>query len=125
MDNFFCLYQNHRFQDDGAYCSNDFKSFARKFKNFLNRNLPSGVEIVNHRCGHYDLSGFAKKGDSYVYYSWSWDRFNPVDAVSASGAMRGCLYRTAKHDRDWTGGFNQFCPIAELPRRIAETLDRA
>ena len=117
IDNFLKEYNGHRFADDGAYCSADFKSFSRKFKNYLKRNLPDGCRIINHNCGHYYVSGFIKKEEQYVYYSYSWDRFNSFDI------KKECvLIRAAKNEKDYTGGINHYTSISALPKYIQNML---
>lgn len=115
MDKFLKEYHGHQFDDWGAYCSDDFKSFARKFKNYLKRN---GVNVVEHSCNHYDLSGFAEENGVYVYYSWSWMRYNPVNIYGEGCMDDGVLVRYAKDTRDFTGEHNNFCSIAQLPDKI-------
>ena len=122
-DSFLARYNGHRFVDAGAYCSDDFKAFARAFKSYLKRNLPEGCEVVEHRCGHYDVSGFVTRDGKYVYYSWSWNRCTPLD-VNAGGCHDGVLFRTAKSEKDFKGGWNHFCPMTEIPERIGQMLGR-
>lgn len=124
-DKFLSEYQNHTFRDDGCYLSEDFKSFARKFRNYLNRNLPEGCEILNHRIGHYDLSGFVRMGEKYAYYSYSWNRFSPVDVREGSNPRSAVLYRTAAGSSDYRGGFNRFASIEDAPAAIASILKQS
>lgn len=123
MDKFLKEYHSHRFEDWGAYCSKDFKAFATKLKNYLERTLPGDCEIVKHRCGHYDLSGFIKHEDEYIYYSYSWDRFNPVD-IWEDSCPRGVLVRHAASDRDYRGERNEFTSLEGLPEKIVEMFVR-
>ena len=121
-DRFLKEYHGHTFQDDGCYLSEDFKSFARKFKNYLNRNLPDGCEILKHKVGHYDLSGFVRLGEKCAYYSYSWNRFSPVDVREGSSPMKAVLYRTADGPSDYRGGNNRFASIEDVPEAIASIL---
>ena len=114
MDKFLKEFDGHIFVDEGAYCSNDFKTFARKFKNYLKRTLPANFEIVDHYCGHYYLCGFVKNGNNYAYYSWTWNRYSPVRP------SQSILVRTAKNERDFTGGFNQYTELENLPQAIVK-----
>ena len=122
MDKFLKEYKWHRFEDAGSVCSNDFKSFARKFKGYLQRNLPSCYSIKGHRCGHYDLSGFVERNGKYAYYSWSWNRYSDLDTREGTNPQMAVLYRTATDDKDFHGGFNHFCSIESLPEKILEVL---
>ena len=123
MDNFLRTYNGHLFQDDGIYCSRDFKSFSLKAKNYLKRNLPADCEIINHRCGHYDFSGFVKKGDKHVYYSYGWNRHDRLNTKSESIFGGGAvLVRTAKDSRDFRGGTNNFTSFEGWPGLVKRFL---
>ena len=123
MDKFLREYHGHRFEDEGAYCSKDFKSFATKFKNYLKRTLPADCEVVRHNCGHYYLSGFIRRGNAYIYYSYSWDRINPVD-IRRDDCFGGVLVRHAASDADYRGEHNNFTSIEELPRKLGDMFSR-
>ena len=124
MDKFLKTYHGYIFDDWGTECSDDFKSFARKFKNYLTKNLPSTCNIKKHSCNHYDLSGFVEQDGHYIYYSYSWNRYSPVD-VRDDGCMRGVLVRFAANDNDWRGEMNHFTSLANLPETIKVMLTGA
>ena len=119
MDKFLKEYDGHRFEDWGTTCSTDFKSFCRKFKNYLKRNLP-GCEVIGFKANHYDTSGFIKKGEHFVYVSYSWNRFSPVD-INEDGT-RGVLYRVAHSEKDYRGELNHFVSLKEIPEAIKEMI---
>ena len=122
MDRFLKEYDRYVFEDWGTVCSPDFKSFARKFKNYLKRSLPEGYKVVGHRCGHYDLSGFVENNGKYVYYSWYWNRGSqPIDLASPD-MNNHVLYRRAENEKDYRGGGNHFCSVQDLPKEIAGML---
>ena len=123
-DRFLKEYNGHIFEDWGAYCSKDFKSFARKFKNYLKRNLPGDEIIVKHGCGHYDLHGFVKHGNDCIYYNYNWDRYNPVDVHEDANLHKAVLVRYAKDENDYHGSKNEFCSIEQLPEYIAKMFAR-
>ena len=124
MDKFLKEYDGHRFEDCGCYCSDDFKSFARKFKNYLKRSLPKEAEIVGHSCNHYDLSGFIRLKEKYVYYSYTWNRCTPVKVHADHYLNDGVLLRLAESDHDYIGKTNHFVSIADLPSMAEELLRR-
>ena len=71
-----------------------------------------GAEVVNPLYGHYDMSGFIKRGDKYVYFSYSnLDRTKVLlkdTSLYSNGGYAPLLIRTAKHERDFTGGANNY-----------------
>jgi len=101
-------------QDDGCRVSKEFHSFQIAFMNAMRKIAASlGGEVVNPCYGHYDMSGFVKRGDRYVYFSYS-NACNYggrnyaalTDHHSTGYCLPPMLIRTAAHDHDWTGGAN-------------------
>lgn len=112
-------------KDDGAYTSEEYKSFAKDAKKALLkalRQICPEFDIKKYRIGHYDLSGFVSYKGKYVYFSHDIPRgCTPVD-LKAVGCCDGWLYRTANDENDFTGGNNHFCETANLPIEISEML---
>ena len=107
-------YRDYTFSS-GGYTGEDFKSFARKYKNVIKEQIGEKGEIVKWSPNHYDLSGFIRHNNTgnLVYFSisdvrWSDDWFNSV------------LIRTAEHDRDFRGGHNNFTPLTEFGQMFEE-----
>ena len=104
-------YQGRILEDGGAYKSQEFIQFARDMKSTIREVCKdNGAELVKFSVGHYDVSGFALKNGRYVYFSYSEPRHWPID-LNDSGYMNGILIRTAEHDKDFHGGYNNFCNI--------------
>ena len=112
-------YNGHIFEDWKTTCSNDYKSFSRKFKNRLKK---AGFEVLNHQTGHYDLSGYVREKDVYIYYSYN-NRYNPVD-ITANDAINGVLIRYAASDTDYRGEFNNFTSLIDLTSDLKMMLNR-
>ena len=115
----FINYDGHRIEDWGPVCSDDFKAFSRAFKSYLKEN---GINVIRHNCNHYDFSGFAKEGETYVYYSWAWDRYHPVE-VHSDSILQSLLVRFAASETDYKGENNRFCALAEAPKRIKQMFE--
>ena len=79
----------------------EFKSFARKFKNDLNKELTKiNATMTEFTRGHFYVSGFFRlKCGKCFYFSISDVRFFPDDQM---------LYRTAESETDYRGGRNQY-----------------
>ena len=123
MDKFLAKYQGHTFEDWGSICSDDFKKFVRDFKSYLKRNLPGDCELIGFKPNHYDTSGFVKHGSEYIYVSYSWDRYSPVDIIRTD-PMMGVLIRYAKDERDYRGERNNFTSLMEAPDDIVKMFVR-
>ena len=109
-------------EDWGSVMSDDGKSFYRAFKNYLKRSFPE-AEIIGFKPNHYDVSGFIRRGEKYIYVSHSIDRYKGFVDFSETGAFNGVLYRTAAHDRDYTGT-NHFCSMFELVDAVNALFER-
>lgn len=104
---------NHVFSS-GPYAGKDFQSFNTKFKNAIKKLLPQGYSIYSWNKGHYYCSAVIQTDNgTYIYMSIPdvrWDSY---------GWIRDILYRTMKHDKDWTGGQNHRTSLFTFTRDIA------
>jgi hypothetical protein len=101
--------------ESSSYATPEFNGFARTTKSELRKELTSyGLELAGYNKGHFEISGFIlnTRTGKLAYYS--------IGDVRPTFTGNGVLYRTAEHNRDYTGGMNQFCEIDEL----AENLER-
>lgn len=81
----------------------EFSQFARDFKKEFIKELQTiGANFDSFGVGHFYVSGFFKKGEQLFYFSIS-------DVRHGFGTK--LLYRTAKHNKDWTGGSNRYAQI--------------
>ena len=93
----------------------EFNSFSRAFKKYIKENLPKNAELVNFSKGHFYCSGFVKKEDKYVYFSISDVRYFPDQWYNQ------VLVRTAKNEKDYSGGFNGYTKLDNFKKSV-ETL---
>lgn len=76
------------------------RTFKREFTKFLQAR---GVtEIAIGKPNHFDMSGFFKAPNGQLWY------FSIGDL---RGFKENMLIRTAKHNRDFTGGMNQYATL--------------
>lgn len=109
VSSFIRKWHGRRLQDDGCYVSKEFHSFQVAFFNAMRKIAKGlGAEVVNPLYGHYDMSGFIKRGDKYVYFSYSSLDRTYVQLKDNSSWHCPLLIRTAKHERDFTGGTNNY-----------------
>ena len=108
-------YNGYRIEDCCTVTGDDFKSYCRKLKSALNKEAKlMGFDSVTLHPGHYDMYGFFKKDDKYVYWSFSVVRDDMPTFLDKSDYFHGFLYRTAKSDKDFTGGNNHYTDLANL-----------
>lgn len=101
----------------GSTTGDDFKVFARLFRNYIKKQLPMGSELVDFSRGHYDLSGFIRKNDKFVYFSISDVRYFP------NAWCEEILIRTATSAKDYTGGSNNYTTLQKFRENVHELLN--
>ena len=101
-------------QDDGGVVSQQFKMFAKEL----------GAELVSFSAGHYDVSGFIEKGGKYAYFRFSVPRGERPMDLCEGGFMGNVLVRTAAGPKDYTGGWNNFCSMAEIKELMERLFDQ-
>ena len=83
----------------------EFVSFSRLFKKAITRELNSiGATLTDFNTGYFYVSGFFRKDGKCYYFSLSDVRHF---------ANSDLLYRTAKDEKDFTGGHNQYVKIED------------
>ena len=102
----------------GATTGQDFRVFARMFKNHLAGLIrPKGLRIVNCSLkNHYFVSGFVTNGQQYVYFSVSDVRFFP------GKWYKEILIRRAKDEHDYTGERNHYCSLDNFQKAVCELM---
>lgn len=125
METIIKKYQNKTVEDWGSMMSYEARKFALDFQRRLKHNAKNrNMEVVNFNINHYDFSGFLKRGDKYVYFSYDIPRHEePINLYSRS-CRSGFLIRTAKHPKDYKGGYNNFCNLIQFFDSVEYLLDR-
>ena len=114
-------------EDDGCYLSKEFHSFQVAFFNAMRKIAKSlGGEVVNSSYGHYDMSGFIKCGDKYIYFSYSngcgRGGRNHVVLKNNGDWLPPMFCRTAKNEKDYSGGTNNNCYFEDCEEVIERLL---
>lgn len=87
--------------EQSSHNSPQFLAFAKLFKTELKKQLESiGAKIDKVTVGHFYISGFFTKGGKFYYLSWH-------------NGDKQLMYRTAKNNKDYSGGSNQWVRISE------------
>lgn len=101
----------------GVTVSDDYKSFQTKYRNFLKKLCKeNGYELVKFNPNHYNFSCFVKGNDKFVYISISDVRYFKKEWFN------NILIRSAKHEKDYTGGSNQYTSLPCLEAKIQSML---
>ncbi len=107
MENFEKKWAGTQFESS-CFETNEFKSFASALKRALSKDAKeNGIEVLNFSKGHFQVSGFLKKNQKYIYWSIPDVRFTNtrLDAI---------LYREAMDASDFRGGYNHFTHFGKL-----------
>lgn len=109
-------YDGYTIEDACTVASEDFKSYCKKLRSALSKEAKLHGMEVTLKPNHYDMSGFFKKGDKFAYWSFYVMRGDMPTYLNDEDKY-GCekfLYRTAKSEKDFTGGRNNYCTLSEL-----------
>ena len=96
---------NYEFSS-GTVAGDDYKKFQRAAKADLKKKAETaGYTLHSFHAGHYDFSAVLRDAETgkLIYVAISDVRFFRNQWYTE------VLYRTMKHDKDWSGGTNQFC----------------
>jgi len=90
----------------GSVNSEEFNTWVKAFKKELRKELDifNGTDFEMGK-GHFYVSGFFRVGEQLVYFS--------ISDVRGSMSPTQMLVRTAEHNKDWTGGHNQYVTIQD------------
>lgn len=101
----------------GVYTGEDYLSFQTKYINYLKTLCKSNNwELVSIGRNHYCFSCFIRSCNKYVYLSISDVRYYSRDWYER------ILIRTAKSEKDYTGGSNNFTSIENLEHNVGRLL---
>ena len=96
------------------------KEFSKAYKAYIKKQIaPYNYELVNFSDGYCECSGFVTNGQKYVYFNSGDYRMS----ASYSDIFDRVLVRTANDERDYRGGFNQFCPLEQIGKKINELME--
>lgn len=94
--------------ESSCYKTPEFKSFARKFKNVMAKELAAiGAKITAYNTGHFYVSGFFRTPCGNCYY------FNLGDVRGSEVRMPSMMYRHAENEKDYTGGTNMWIGLED------------
>jgi hypothetical protein len=115
LKNYLLLGEEHF--GSGSVNSDEFNTWVRVFKSQLRMELNKiGATDFEVNKGHFYVSGFFRVGEQLVYFS--------ISDVRGSMNPDQMLVRTAEHNKDWTGGHNQYVTIQDgMSREIAMKFD--
>lgn len=104
--------------ESSCYKTDEFKDFIRDFRSDLNTMLKgTGWHIVcPFSAGHFYISGLLYNPfeNKHVYISTSDVRFFRDEWYNH------LLIRTAKNEKDFTGGANRYCRFYDLPLTLTQ-----
>lgn len=75
-----------------------------------------GAKVASNSKGHYDTSCFIERNGKFVYISHSSGLSRMGSGVRIE--LDSFLIRTAQNGKDYRGGCNQYCDIANLQSMI-------
>jgi hypothetical protein len=99
-------YINYRFESS-CYRTEEYIKFERQCRKELKSMLTErGINLHKFLPNHFEWSAVLEKGGKFVYV-----RISDVRCFSWYNEV---LIRTMAHDRDWTGGTNNYCSFDKI-----------
>lgn len=119
--NFYTKWQNAILADAGGYVSKEYRSFQTALVREISKYATAvGAQVASNLKGHYDTSCFIERNGKFVYISHSSTLARMGGGVRVE--LDSFLIRTAQHAKDYRGGYNQYCDIANLQSMIDDLL---
>lgn len=108
-------WRDYRFTSSSGL-TQEWEAFSRQMRAYLKKTLAPDFELVSYSRGHFYFSAFLKNIETgkLAYISCSDVRFFPNEWAER------LLIRTAKHDKDYTGGVNCSSSLDELKQKVQE-----
>lgn len=93
----------------------DYLQFQKEAKAELKKMVKAeGLELHKFNTNHYGFSAVIKNesNNKYAYISITDVRYYQ------NKWWNHVLYRTMSHEKDWTGGYNQYCTWEEIGKAV-------
>ena len=115
--NFYNKWQDAILADAGDYVSKEYRSFQTALVREISKYAAAvGAKVASNSKGHYDTSCFIERNGKFVYISHSSGLSRMGSGVRIE--LDSFLIRTAQNGKDYRGGCNQYCDIANLQSMI-------
>lgn len=115
IEKFLEKWYNKRIDDWGSETSPEYKNFQTNYRSVI-KDFCKDIDMELHSFSknHYEFSAVIKsnKTGKFYYISISDVRF------WKNQWAEDILYRTMKHDKDWSGGSNCYSTLRDLPQNL-------
>ena len=120
VENLYKKYNGKTLADDLYAVSREYNNFQNAF-NRMAKDIAANInaEVVKTLKSHYDGSMFFKRGGNFLYVHYG----NSTNRTTIDFDGRNICVRTAKSDRDFVGGLNNFVTLKQLAHAIDLLLD--
>ena len=112
LNSFINKWQGVVIDDDGGHTSHHFRQFQSEYKNLLKSVIckETNTELHSFNPNHYDFSAVLKHSETNTFYYLS------ISDVRhwQDQWLTNILFRTMAHDKDWSGGRNQYANLTDL-----------
>lgn len=120
--NFYTKWQNSILADAGSYVSKEYRNFQTALVREISKYATAvGAKVASNSKGHYDTSCFVERNGKFVYISHSSGLSRMNSGVKIE--LNSFLVRTAQHAKDYRGGYNHHCDMANLQSMIDGLLE--
>lgn len=107
-------WKNHKFST-GSVAGEDYLKFQSDSKDDLEKMAnENGLTLHDFSKNHYCFSAVLTDGEKFVYISQSDVRWSNIDKI---------LIRSMAHEKDYTGGRNQYCNWENVGKEAKNIID--
>lgn len=118
---FYTKWQNAVLADIWGYVSREYRNFQTALVREISKNAAAvGAKVISSSKGHYDTSCFIGRNGKFVFIIHSSTLCRTDDGVRID--LNSLLIRTARHEKDYRGGTNQYCDMRQLQSMIDKLL---
>ncbi len=111
-------YLDYEFSSD-PYTGDDYKTFERLYQKYLTEICKKNSWLLaDFNKNHYDFSAFVCNEYGYIYISICDVRY------FKNWWYKNIMYRTAKNEKDYTGGRNQYTSLDDLETNLIKCFER-
>lgn len=105
--------------ESSSQTTKEFTDFAREFKAVIKEQVSPDFTIVGYSRGHFEVSAFLQHKESgrFLYVHISDVRHFPGEWY------KHVLIRTAKDEKDYSGGHNQYTLLTQLGEKAKSIME--
>lgn len=118
IEKFINKWAMHKFENQGGSTSPDYEKFQDEYRKVLKEvATEAGMQLHKFNKNHYSFSAVLKHQETQNYYYVSISDVRGMTTRTPEW-LGNILYRTMKHEKDWSGGHNNYSSLEQLGSKL-------